>query len=73
MLQIFFPNIPTWEDKFKMLLIGIKKFVGLLCQKFRNYLIFYKTFRDTILVIRVLHAAQDWTRFFPNPKDQSSK
>jgi len=41
--------------------------------KFRNYLIFYKPFRDTILVIRVLHAAQDWTRFFPNPKDQSSK
>jgi toxin ParE1/3/4 len=32
--------------------------------RFRNYLIFYRTFRDTILVVRVLHAAQDWTRFF---------
>jgi toxin ParE1/3/4 len=37
--------------------------------KFRNYLIFYKPIEETILVIRVLHAAQDWTRFFGNPKD----
>jgi toxin ParE1/3/4 len=33
--------------------------------KFRNYLIFYQPFQETIMVIRVLHAAQDWTRFFP--------
>ena len=32
--------------------------------RFRNYLIFYRPFRDTILVVRVLHATQDWTRFF---------
>ena len=33
--------------------------------RFRNYLIFYRPFEDTIVVVRVLHAAQDWTRFFP--------
>lgn len=33
--------------------------------KFRNYLIFYQPYQETIVVIRVLHAAQDWTRFFP--------
>jgi plasmid stabilization system protein ParE len=37
--------------------------------RFRNYLIFYQPFQETIMVIRVLHAAQDWTRFFPqNPQ-----
>ena len=33
--------------------------------KFRNYLIFYQPFQETVIVVRVLHAAQDWTRFFP--------
>ena len=33
--------------------------------KFRNYLIFYQPFQETVMVVRVLHAAQDWTRFFP--------
>jgi len=33
--------------------------------KFHNYLIFYQPFKETIMVVRVLHAAQDWTRFFP--------
>jgi len=33
--------------------------------KYRNYLIFYQPFQETIVVVRVLHAAQDWTRFFP--------
>lgn len=33
--------------------------------RYRNYLIFYQPFQETIMVIRVLHAAQDWTRFFP--------
>ena len=33
--------------------------------KFRNYLIFYQPHPETIMVVRVLHAAQDWTRFFP--------
>ena len=37
--------------------------------KFRNYLIFYQPFEETIMVVRVLHAAQDWTRFFPAPQD----
>lgn len=32
--------------------------------RFRNYLVFYRPFQDTIMVVRVLHAAQDWTRFF---------
>ena len=34
--------------------------------KFRNYLIFYQPHGDTIMVVRVFHAAQDWTRFFPS-------
>jgi toxin ParE1/3/4 len=33
--------------------------------KFHNYLIFYQPFQNTVMVVRVLHAAQDWTRFFP--------
>ena len=33
--------------------------------KFHNYLIFYRPYEETIMVIRILHAAQDWTRFFP--------
>ena len=33
--------------------------------KFRNYLIFYQPFQKTIMVVRILHAAQDWTRYFP--------
>ncbi|MGA3265283.1 MAG: type II toxin-antitoxin system RelE/ParE family toxin [Verrucomicrobiota bacterium] len=33
--------------------------------RFRNYLIFYQPFQETVMVVRVLHAAQDWTRFFP--------
>ncbi len=36
--------------------------------KFRNYLIFYQSFQDGVMVVRVLHAAQDWTRFFPSEK-----
>jgi toxin ParE1/3/4 len=37
----------------------------LVVPKFRNYLVFYLPFQDTIVVVRILHAAQDWTRFFP--------
>ena len=37
--------------------------------KFRNYLIFYQPFQETIMVVRVLHAAQDWTRFCPAAQD----
>jgi toxin ParE1/3/4 len=33
--------------------------------RFRNYLIFYQPWGNTIMVVRVLHAAQDWTRYFP--------
>ncbi|MGO8839079.1 MAG: type II toxin-antitoxin system RelE/ParE family toxin [Limisphaerales bacterium] len=32
--------------------------------KFHNYLIFCQPFQETVMVVRVLHAAQDWTRFF---------
>ena len=38
--------------------------------KFRNYLIFYQPFEETIMVVRVLHAAQDWTRFFPTSQNR---
>jgi plasmid stabilization system protein ParE len=31
---------------------------------FRNYLSFYRPFQDSVLVVRILHAARDWTRFF---------
>jgi toxin ParE1/3/4 len=37
--------------------------------KFRNYLVFYQPFQETIMVVRVLHAAQDWTRFFPTSEN----
>jgi len=33
--------------------------------RFRSYLLFYMPFEETIAVVRVLHAARDWTRFFP--------
>jgi plasmid stabilization system protein ParE len=36
--------------------------------KFRNYFIFYQPCQETIIVVRVRHAAQDWTRFFPPEK-----
>ena len=32
--------------------------------QFRNYLIFYRPFQEAIIVVRILHASQDWTRFF---------
>jgi plasmid stabilization system protein ParE len=38
----------------------------LVVPKFRNYLLFYRPFQDTILVLRILHAAQDWKRFYPS-------
>ena len=31
---------------------------------FRHYLIFYRVVDESIQVLRVLHAAQDYTRFF---------
>jgi plasmid stabilization system protein ParE len=34
---------------------------------YRNYLILYKIEADLIRVLRVLNAAQDWTRFFDEP------
>ncbi len=36
----------------------------LVVPRYHNYLIFYQPFGETIVVVRVLHAAQDWTRFF---------
>ena len=41
--------------------------------KFRNYLIFYQPHQETIMVVRVLHAAQDWTRFFPTAKNPAEQ
>ena len=35
--------------------------------QYRNYLILYRSEPDQVRVLRVLHAAQDWTRFFENP------
>jgi len=32
--------------------------------RYRNYLILYRIEPNQIRVLRVLHAAQDWTRFF---------
>jgi len=29
-----------------------------------NYLIFYQQYGDTIIIIRILHAGQDWMRIF---------
>jgi len=37
--------------------------------KYRNYLIFYQPIEETIIVVRILHAAQDWTRFFPASRE----
>ena len=31
---------------------------------YRNYLLLYRIEPDLIRVLRILHAAQDWTRFF---------
>jgi plasmid stabilization system protein ParE len=31
---------------------------------YRNYLILYKVEAERVRVLRILHAAQDWTRFF---------
>ncbi|HEV2209927.1 MAG TPA: type II toxin-antitoxin system RelE/ParE family toxin [Verrucomicrobiae bacterium] len=35
--------------------------------RYRNYLILYRIEPSQIRVLRVLHAAQDWTRFFKTP------
>ena len=32
--------------------------------RYRNYLILYRIELERIRVLRILHAAQDWTRFF---------
>jgi plasmid stabilization system protein ParE len=32
--------------------------------RYRNYLVLYRVETDLIRVLRILHAAQDWTRFF---------
>jgi plasmid stabilization system protein ParE len=44
----------------------------LVVPRFRNYLIFYRAFQDTIMVVRILHAAQDWTQFFPASRKPTS-
>lgn len=37
---------------------------------FRNYLLFYRVMGDELQVLRVLHAAQDYTRFFREDADR---
>ena len=32
--------------------------------RYRNYLVLYRTEPELIRVLRIVHAAQDWTRFF---------
>jgi toxin ParE1/3/4 len=32
--------------------------------RYRNYLVLYRIESERIRVVRILHAAQDWTRFF---------
>jgi plasmid stabilization system protein ParE len=39
--------------------------------KFRNYLVFYQPFKESIIVIRILHGAQDWARYFSVPTKTS--
>jgi len=34
--------------------------------RYRNYLILYRVEPEMVRVLRILHAAQDWTRFFGN-------
>jgi toxin ParE1/3/4 len=36
--------------------------------QFRNYLIFYRVAGEDLQVLRLLHAAQDYTRFFREPE-----
>ena len=36
--------------------------------RYRNYLILYRIEPAQIRVLRVLHAAQDWTCFFQHPE-----
>jgi plasmid stabilization system protein ParE len=36
--------------------------------RYRNYLILYKVESDRVQILRLLHAARDWTRFFGNPQ-----
>jgi len=35
--------------------------------RYRNYLILYRVEAGQIRVLRILHAAQDWARFFGEP------
>lgn len=37
-------------------------------REYRNYMLIYRIEEERILVLRILHAAQDWTRFFGNRK-----
>ncbi len=37
----------------------------LVVPKYRNYLMFYRPHEGTVMVLRILHASRDWTRFFP--------
>ena len=34
--------------------------------RYRNYLILYRVEPEMVRVLRILHAGQDWTRFFGN-------
>lgn len=62
---IFWPNIENWDDASARPPPRHAQIRWFVVPKSRNYLIFYQPYRETIMVIRVLHPAQDWTRFFP--------
>jgi toxin ParE1/3/4 len=37
----------------------------LVVTSYRNHLVFFQPHEKSIMVVRILHAARDWTRFFP--------
>jgi plasmid stabilization system protein ParE len=37
----------------------------LVVPSYRSYLVFFQPHEKSIMVVRILHAARDWTRFFP--------
>lgn len=61
-LPSFWGECLNWAEKSAARHAQIRWFV---VPQYRNYMIFYQPVEAGVLVIRILHAAQDWTRFFP--------
>ena len=68
-LADFLAQHPELGRRIRNAAVRHKEIRWFVVPKFRNYLIFYRPFQKTILVVRVLHASQDWTRFFPASQD----